>query len=405
MTTEVNPRHATLWYANRYIFDKYLLMILGLMAVVYILMYFMSTTLAYIDIYPHQWNYRYFTWISDGQIPYLDFEMEYPPLFFVPVIIAAFVSTIMGSFNWYVWSFQVFMIACWFATALVVYVIANALYGRARAIVAGIVFACSFASAYFTLTTYDPFPTLIMMLAIGYGLIRGKEDVGIGLGIIGFFAKLFPAAAIPFILIRGGRAAVTVAVAMVATVLIVIGGAILVMGTMPMYRYGGTGIVQSLPYTLQQALWGVTGHLIGTLWFQVLIGIPIAAITIYVLLRRRGALQTSPTYYLTTLTVAIVAVLALSTFHSPQYAIWFTPLCAILASRDVKGILVFAASQIMLYIQYPLGFWKLYVNDGYVADPLTIGWWGAVVFFIAYWGIIFLLMGILARNAEKEVSV
>jgi len=86
----------------------------------------------------------------------------------------------------------------------------------------------------------------------------------------------------------------------------------------------------------------------------------------------------------------IIVITAFSQYRSPQYIVWFTPFAALLVADDIRGILLFIAVQVLAYIEYPLGYGVLYVNDKYVSE------WGLVFFTI-----FFLMMGLLLWQALK----
>jgi hypothetical protein len=86
----------------------------------------------------------------------------------------------------------------------------------------------------------------------------------------------------------------------------------------------------------------------------------------------------------------IIVITAFSQYRSPQYIVWFTPFAALLVADDIRGILLFIGVQVLAYIEYPLGYGVLYVNDKYVSE------WG-LVFFTVF----FLMIGLLLWRALK----
>ena len=96
----------------------------------------------------------------------------------------------------------------------------------------------------------------------------------------------------------------------------------------------------------------------------------------------------------------ILAIILFSPFRSPQYIVWFTPFAALMIADDIWGIFLFVAVQILSFVEYPLAYGVLYLNQVYLSN------W-ALLFFTLY----FLIHGLLLWRAfiprtpisEKEI--
>jgi len=102
--------------------------------------------------------------------------------------------------------------------------------------------------------------------------------------------------------------------------------------------------------------------------------------------------------------LTIFAVVFLSQYRSPQYIVWFTPFAALLVAGDHRGILSFYAVQVLAFIEFPLAFWVLYVNQHYVTE-WALGFF--TLLFIAYGLLLWEAMkgpGIVDGIPEKKVA-
>jgi len=144
----------------------------------------------------------------------------------------------------------------------------------------------------------------------------------------------------------------------------------------------------TIPYTVDQYLqllgiaipFGITATLFRILTVLVVIG------ALYLMYRQPKNIS----LMLKLIFAVLIVITAFSQYRSPQYIVWFTPFAALLVASDIRGILLFIGVQVLAYIEYPLVYGVLYVNDTYVSG------WG-LVFFTVF----FLMIGLLLWRALK----
>ena len=133
-----------------------------------------------------------------GQVPYADFGFDYPPLVFIPILLAFIPAILFNSAAAFILSFQFLMVICDVIIVICIYLIGLKLYNEKTAFVAAFLYATAFSVGYFVLTKYDAFPTSILMLAVLFTVynrsIRGYISI-----VVGTLAKIFPGIALPFV--------------------------------------------------------------------------------------------------------------------------------------------------------------------------------------------------------------
>ena len=86
--------------------------------------------------------------------------------------------------------------------------------------------------------------------------------------------------------------------------------------------------------------------------------------------------------------LSLMVTIFFSQYRSPQYIVWFSPIAAILVADDIWGIAMFICVQIAGFIEFPLAFYKIYVNDHYTSS-LALG----------FFTVVFILYGLLVWRA------
>jgi hypothetical protein len=155
----------------------------------------------------------------EGQVPYRDFTVEYPPGFLAPLLAPG------PADHGYYDRFRVLMLVLG-AAAVVLLVVALFLAGAgAVELAAGVLV---FATLPLTLTPdlvferFDLWPAVLVLLALA-ALLRGRRTVGLAALGVGTAAKLYPLAIVPLaILARRGRAHVRRDLAVVASAALVL---------------------------------------------------------------------------------------------------------------------------------------------------------------------------------------
>jgi len=97
------------------------------------------------------------------------------------------------------------------------------------------------------------------------------------------------------------------------------------------------------------------------------------------------AKEQDPLLLLSVTLIALVAVVALSKYHSPQYTIWFTPILCILIAGNVLNMAVYYVLQFLWYLKFPVLFYTIYTNNSYAeAIPAAKGYMALIFFTVEY---------------------
>jgi hypothetical protein len=343
------------------------------------------------DLFDFQLYYQAVGNILQGQVPWADgVEFYYPPLAFVPLLIAYAISLVGGGFLVFAIAMWALMLICTIITTFCVYYIGLKLYSEKTAFVAAILNATAFSVAYYTLCRFDPFPACLAMVAV-LATLYGDKVTGYLASVLGLFVKIWPVVVFPFLWLYNGRDTSLVEEGKGRAFAFLIGGGLL-FGLMILGGYDKfLGYVDrvycnTVPYITDQYLqvlgialpFGITATLFRILTVVVITG------ALYLMYRdpKNIALM------LKMILAVILVITAFSQYRSPQYIVWFTPFAALLVADDIRGILLFIAVQVLAYIEYPLGYGVLYVNNTYVSG------WGMVFFTI-----FFLMIGLLLWRA------
>ena len=134
----------------------------------------------------------------------MNYSFDYPILLFVPITIAFVPALAFQNAMGFVYTFQFLMVVCDIVTLLCIYFIALKIHNSKTAFLAGLIYATAFSTSYFVLTKSDAFPTCMLMLAVLVTVyeLNMKGYIAAGLG---FFAKIFPAIAFPFLILYNSK--------------------------------------------------------------------------------------------------------------------------------------------------------------------------------------------------------
>ena len=154
---------------------------------------------SFVDLFDFGYYFDHGLMIMNGQIPYVDFSFDYPPLAIVPIIIAIIPALLTHDVSVFIGSFQILMVACDILISICIYFIGLKIYDEKRAFLAAAIYSAAFSTAYFVLTKYDAFPTCLLMGAVLF-TIYGMNTKGYIADTAGFLAKLYPLIALPFLI-------------------------------------------------------------------------------------------------------------------------------------------------------------------------------------------------------------
>jgi hypothetical protein len=361
---------------------------------------------SFIDLFDIGVYFQHGAHIFEGQIPDLDYSVEYPALFLVPVTIAFIPVIAVHNAEVFLYSFPLLMVLCDLITLICVYLIGLKVMHERNAFVAGLLYATAFSAAYFVLMKYDAFPTCLLMLALLF-TVYGARTKGYLSATLGAFAKMFPVLVLPFMVAYNTRSTslkeecVNAAKVIVPVAVILLLPLAVLSPASPGSYISATGYglgvyVNSATYTLYAWIGPVLGtgaqaSAVSTFMYA-LMGAGLLVL-LYVAFRDR---RQKPLMLLKLAACAIFVFVLFTKFHSPQYIVWFTPLLAVLVADDIIKIVAFYAAQARAHIEFPLLYGRFYTNLEY-ANPAGSGnWYLTLIFFtIEYVAFIVLFLLIL----------
>jgi hypothetical protein len=323
--------------------------------------------------------------ILDGEVPYGDFTVEYPP-FALPAFVAPALFT--SSAPDYLFAFKLLMAALGIAVLLTTAWSLGRLGAATRESVVrlGAIATAPLVLGHVFLNRYDLWPAALVALAVAAYLGR-REATASGFLAASFAAKIFTVSTIPLagarVFLLGGRRALVRSVIAFTAVCVAIFAYFLVTSL------GGLGFSywlqakrglhgESLAGSVLLALdtvgvydakivAGDPGSLdLGGRLPEVLAGLTsvvAAAAIVWIWLRCRRALA-SDAVFVTAVAAAGIAFLALAKVISPQFLIWLLPLVPLLAGRvgvAATGMLVAS----MALTQLELRGWEGLHVDGW----------------------------------------
>lgn len=325
---------------------------------------------SFIDIFDIAVYFQYAMQVMEGQIPYADFSLEYPQLSLIIILVPLIFTLLTHDAGTYVVVHQVFMSVFDVLTVLLVYLIALKVSDQKRAFISGVLCATAFSSAYFVLTKYDAFPMFLLMLSLFLFIYR-KETPGYLASAAGFLAKWFPALAIPYYMVHehmSGRDVRAICRRLVtpAVLVLVVTLPFAVLdssGFLATYteHAGRTALAHSFCYYADFILENLFGL---SLFTQVSLFLT-AAVELLLIGYYYSMKNTSAEYLCAFLFFSTFAFIIFNKVFSPQYLLWITPFLAIFLARSYKEIVLFYAIQVWMYLEFPLLYRSIYINDGY----------------------------------------
>lgn len=325
---------------------------------------------------------RYGDAMLDGEVPYRDFELEYPP-----AALPVFLVPSLAPEDEYRAAFEGLMLACGFAAIAALAYALVAAGASARQVYAAVGFAAlaPLALGPVVLTRFDLWPVALLAGALA-ALAADRSRLGLGLLAVASAAKLYPFVVLPLALVyvgrrHGRRAAleslgVFVAVAAVIVVPFAavspdglaesvtrqsgrplqiesLGAALLMVGhRLNLYEpsvvssFGSQNLAGPLPDALAAMLTGL----------QVL-----AVVAVWVLFARGEARRAR---LFAGSAAAVAAFVAFGKVISPQFLIWLLPLVPLVLVPLPAAVL--AAALVLTHLWFPERYWD-YVGLGSAA--------------------------------------
>jgi hypothetical protein len=308
-----------------------------------------------------------------GNLPYLDFGFEYPPLAALPLGLAGVPGTGEAA---YAVSFGALMGACALAGQQLAARLAPA--GRSRVLVAWLLALAPVVIGASVRTHFDALPIAIALGAL-LALVRGRTDLGFGLLGLGTMTKLFPGllavVALVWLAGRGELRAAARGAAIFAAVVLAI--------SLP---FAGSGYADSFRFHLDRpvqiessaasVLFALGGSQVtGTNLrpdrfksngldgghadaveriFSVLLVLALAGIVAL------AARRPEPRHMMLCGFAALLAFVTLGKVFSPQYVIWLAPFSALAWVWGERAVALLAGAAIVLtHVEFPSRYFDL----------------------------------------------
>jgi uncharacterized membrane protein len=321
---------------------------------------------------------RYGDRMENGDVPYADFRVEYPPgalpVFVVP-------SLLSSSEHGYRRVFEALMFACGAATVLLVAVTLSQLRveGPRAWLALGLVALSPLLLGSVVLTRFDLWPAVLVAAGLA-ALVSGRDWLGslaIGAAIA---AKLYPVVLVPLLVAwlwkRGGRRHALVGLGLAAAIPAAAYLAFLVVDPYPVLLSIGRQLgrplqIESLGAAVLVALHHVAGMPLG--WASgygsqnltgdaasvaaVLLSLAQAAALAWLWIRfARGPAE--PARLLRYSAAAVVVFVAFGKVLSPQFLIWLVPLVPlVLGRRGLRAAAVLAVALVLTQVWFPNRYW------------------------------------------------
>jgi len=314
--------------------------------------------------------------LLDGQLPYLDFAFEYPPLAALPLGLAGIPGTDEGT---YAVSFAVLMLGCALAGQQLAARLAGD--GRARVTVSWLLALSPVVIGASVRTHFDALPVAVALGGL-LAMARGRTNLAFALLGLGTMTKLFPGllavAAAVWLLGRGERAAALRGAAIFTAVVLAI--------SLP---FAGSGYVESFSFHLDRPVQiessaasvlfalggsqvtgtnlrpdrfksnGLDGGYADTveLFFAIALVLALAALVVLVARRR------DPRHLVLCGFATLLAFVTLGKVFSPQYVIWLAPFAALAWAWGRRAVaLLVGAAIVLTHVEFPSRYFDL-INE------------------------------------------
>ncbi|MFA5332014.1 MAG: hypothetical protein WC342_06515 [Methanoregula sp.] len=391
------------------------LVIITILAKFLILFVTTSVFHSFVDYFDFQYYIQSAVNIIQGQMPYVDFGFDYPPLALIPILIAFVPAYLTQSGDVFVLAFQCLMVLCDIVIVICIYCIGLKLYNEKTAFIAAFLYTSAFSVAYFVMTKYDSYPTCILMLAVLLTVYR-SEFRGYIAVVAGFLAKIFPVISLPFLvlynakstslkqeIVRFAKIGIPVGVVCLVPILILKPGIILSYFSGSLIR--SDVYVNTATYTLYEYLnailhTGISLAAVSTFMYAIM-----ALFLLFFVAVAWIEPKKDTRLLVKLLAISIFVVIFCMKYHSPQYVVWFTPFVCLLVADSLYGIILFYATQVITYIEFPLAFGTLYLNGNYVGESGTSLWYLALVFFTINFAAYLLLMYVAVKPTGSHARM
>ncbi|HEX6679764.1 MAG TPA: glycosyltransferase 87 family protein [Gaiellaceae bacterium] len=336
---------------------------------------------------------RYGEAMVNGQVPYLDFSVEYPPAA-LPVFLLPAIGDHHDA-NTYRWNFEALMVVCGLLAIVGMTIALGALRAGPERLVAALAFAAlaPLALGSVILTRFDLWPTALLVLGLAAVLAERRR---LGLGVLGLAAsaKIFPAVVVPLALTyvwrrRGRREALVCAGIFAAVVALCFAPFVrLAPGGVwdSLYRQADRPLqIESLGSSFllvahQLGAWTVHLNLShgsqnqGGSFAGVLAGVEsvlqaVAVIGLWIAFARGRA---EPERLVRYSAAAVAAFIAFGKVLSPQFLIWLIPLVPLVRGRrGLAASAVLLVALVLTQLWFPYRYWRLALQQDAISSWLV----------------------------------
>jgi hypothetical protein len=403
---------------------QHLKYLVGLSVLVKLIVVFITVGIlgAGMDMFAINYYYEHAMWIFQGNYPYINYYYEYPILIFIPVSIALIPSLLFNSVVIFMVTFSLLMIMCDCITTICIYLIARKIWGDSKkAFIAAFVYLTALCAMYFVMVSYDAFPSCLLMIGLTM-LFYEKEILGKSylneyfILIMGFFTKVFPIVALPFVILYKSKSTslkqeVISALKIIVPISVILFVPMFILNPVSVFRtYIPAGMERN--YYPNTVIWTLHVWLHDILKFN----ISIDSIFIFVYICMAISLlvllyaafknkQQEPVTLLKFILCALIIIVFSFKYRSPGYELWFVPILCVLVADSIYKIGLFYIIQILAYIEFPLTFWALWTNAEYTNLIYSTNWYLTLLLFTLEFSILFILVWMCVEPIKLYTSI
>jgi hypothetical protein len=390
------------------------IILLSVMTKIVVLFLTTSVFQSFVDLFDFEYYFEHGMMVVNGQVPYLDFPFDYPPLALVPILLAIIPVILTMNPYAFIFTFQALMVLCDIGTFLCIYFIGLKVCDEKKAFLAACIYSGAFSTAYFVLTKYDAFPTCLLMVAVLF-TIYGMNMRGYLADTAGALAKIFPLIILPFITLYNARMTslkqeILQLLKIFIPLFLVAVLPILVLKPEIISQYFSASLIRSTAYV------NTPTYVVYAIFHEILnIDISIALISnlMYALM---GTILLVLVYFAFTLekinrttllkfmVLSIFSVVFFMKYHSPQYLVWFTPIVCLLIADRLYAVALFFFAQIITYVEFPLLFGSFYTNVEYLNPVHSTGYLLTVGFFCLEYLVLILLIFVAVNPSINHLK-
>jgi hypothetical protein len=352
--------------------------------------------------------HQYLNSVLSGQIPYIDFTVEYPQLFFVPVIIAAVPSLVLQDPSVYLPSFMVLMNLIDTCILIMVYFIGLRLFGQEKALLCSMLYATAFSSAFLVSITYDSFPTFFLVLSILL-FLYGKEIPAYVSATIGALSKWFPIFCFPYYVlysVKNRKNHDQLKNGLIISAVIVCLGIIpFIIINYPaffrtyLFHVGREAYYRSMIYYLDS----ITQFFFNYQPFVDLSLVILAVFEIALLYWYYKYLDGKEITLCYVIFLSIFCFILVNKVFGPYYTIWIVPFLALFMIHSFRHVVLFYILQLVMYLESPV-LLELGIREYSFAGPSFIvnaGIFHPFVFYSVKFLIFFIILCVIIRDAGR----